>query len=279
MIRRSLLILSTSLLALGAANAAPVELTEKIGSRERELVNIMFSSYLNDRIGANVQTAVVDLDGDGTGEIIARFLHSNSCDKDMIKCRTTISRFKDGNWHVVFDRHSATVDNVEKGSRRPGVIKVDGMEWKWAPAFNAYQPTKDSRWTDVSWQRVPNEQAVTYASFFGQGAAKLAGSTGDAIIEYSTTPVSKHKDVILLKMSGPSICGNENGCPIRLISQKDGKWSSVLSSTTRGDASLTTFERDGRHDVIMETSAGFVAYGWNGSSYIMADRIEANRKE
>src|SRR5690606_16883723 len=103
-----------------------------------------------------------------------------------------------------------------------------------------YQPTKDKRWADVVWQGVPPAQASAYASFFGEGAAKLATANQGVKLEYSTTPVSKANDLILLKMSGPSICGTETGCPIRMIKQTDGQWKPVLSSTTDSSASRVT---------------------------------------
>lgn len=280
MIRRLSLALAVSLIAF-TANAAPVELKEQVNSRERELVNVMFSSYLADRVGAAVQTAVVDLDGDKVGEIITRFVHTNSCDADMQKCRTTISHFKDGRWTVVFDRYSAKIDDVQVqvGERLPSDIVVDGMKWEWDAFSNSFSPTKDERWTAIDWQVVPASQSASYASFFGEGAGKLVAANRGVKIEYSTTPISKKKDLVLLRLSGNAVCGIKSGCPVRVIKQSNGKWDAILSSSTKKGASRIITERDGYNDIILETSKGFAAYGWNGSVYTVADRIESNRKE
>lgn len=278
MIRRLSLALVASLIAF-TANAAPVELREQVNSRERELVNVMFSSYLADRVGAAVQTAVVDLDGDGVGEIITRFVHTNSCDADMQRCRTTISHFTKGRWNVVFDRYVAKIDDVQVGKRLPGNIVVDGMKWEWNPFSGAFGPTQDERWTSIDWQAVPASQSASYASFFGEGAGKLISADRGVKIEYSTTPISKKKDLVLLRLSGKAVCGAKTGCPVRVVKQTDGKWDAILSSSTMKGASRVITERDGYNDIILETSQGFAAYGWNGSVYTVADRIESNRKE
>ncbi|WP_315922642.1 hypothetical protein [Mesorhizobium sp. SP-1A] len=278
MIERLSLILAASLIAI-TANAAPVELREQVNSRERELVNVMFSSYLADRVGAAVQTAVVDLDSDGVGEIIARFVHTNSCDADMQRCRTTISHFKDGRWNVVFDRYATKIDDIKVGKRQPDNIVVDGMKWQWDLFSKSFEPTKDERWTSIEWQEVPAAQTASYASFFGEGAGKLLATGSGVKIEYSATPISKKKDLVLLRLSGKSVCGTKTGCPVRVVKQTDGKWNAILSSSTMKDASRVITERDGYNDITLETSKGFATYGWNGSVYTVADRIESNRKE
>lgn len=278
MIKRLSIAIATSLMAL-SANAAPVELREQMNTRERELVNVMFSSYLADRVGTSIQTSVVDIDGDGVGEIIARFVHTNSCDAGLRKCRTTISRFTNGKWNVVFDRYAGKIDDVQVGKRLPGDIVVDDMKWQWDVYSKSFAPTKDEKWTPITWQEVPDAQRASYASFFGEGAGKLVSSNKNVKIEYSKTPISKKQDVVILKLSGQSVCGTKTGCPIRLIMNKDKKWASILSSSTTDDVSRIITERDGHNDIVMQSSNGFVSYGWNGATYTVADRIESNRKE
>lgn len=278
MIKRLSLALTATLIAF-TANAAPIELREQMNSRERELVNVMFSSYLADRVGTSIQTSVVDIDGDGVGEIISRFVHTNSCNADMSRCRTTISRFSNGKWEVVFDRYAGTINDVQVGKRLPGDIVVDNMKWKWDVYSKSFVPTKDDKWTPIAWQEVPTAQKANYASFFGEGAGKLVSSNQGVKIEYSTTPISKKQDVVILKMSGQSVCGAKTGCPIRLIMNNDNKWSSILSSSTTEDVSRIITERDGHNDIVMQNSNGFVSYGWNGATYTVADRIQSNRKE
>lgn len=278
MIKRLSLALAASLIAL-SANAAPVELREQMNSRERELVNVMFSSYLADRVGTSIQTSVVDIDGDGVGEIIARFVHTNSCDAGLSRCRTTISRFNKGKWNVVFDRYAGKINDLQVGHNMPGEIIVDEMKWEWDTTSNSYAPTRNDKWTPVSWQEVPQSQAAGYASFFGQGAGKLVANNKQVHIEYSTTQLSKKKDVLVIRLSGKSVCGTKNGCPIRLIQHSNGKWNTILSSSTKKDVFRTVDERDGFNDIILESSNGFAGFGWNGATYSIANRYESNRKE
>ena len=284
MIRRLTLALTASIVAF-CAQAAPIELREQIQSRERELVNVMFSNYLSDRVGASVQTAVVDMDGDGVGEIISRFVHTSSCDAQMERCRTTISRFADGKWAVIFDRYAKKIDEVFPRRRAaqtsvvlPGPIVVDGQKWEWSPFSKSYSPNADTNWTAVEWVEVPSSQIASYASFFGETTAKLLADSRGGRISYAKTPISKAKDTVLLKLEGEAVCGMRSGCPIRVIKQKDGKWETILSTTAMKDVSRVVTERDGLNDIAMSTSLGFAVFGWNGNNYSIADRIESNRK-
>lgn len=278
MIRRLTLVLTASIVAFGA-QAAPIELREQIQSRERELVNVMFSTYLSDRVGASVQTAVVDMDGDGVGEIIARFVHTNSCDAEMKRCRTAISKFEDGKWHVVFDRYAVKIEDVTTGLRQPGPIKVDGQIWDWNRFTASFIPEPVDTWQKVDWIDVPADQVSNYAPFFGDNVAKLLTSSRNGRISYAKNPLSKAGGTMLLKLDGSGICGTKSGCPIRVIQQKDNKWNTVLATTSTNDVFKSVIERDGINDIVVSTQIGFANFGWNGNSYSIADRIESNRKK
>lgn len=278
MIKRIGLIIAASLITI-SANAA-VQLNDAPNSRERELVNVMFASYLADRPGTSVQTAVVDMDSDQVGEIIARFVHSSSCDAELKKCRTIVARFdiRRGKWGVVFDRYAQTIDSIQKAKPLPGNISVDGLNWDFDGKLQAFKPLKDDRWKPIPWQKVTGPQLEGYAAFFGQGAAKLAKENRGINVSYVRDGLSKKNDLILLKLDGEAICGQVTGCPIRLLKKSGEHWEPILTTAVENNAFSYPTSRAGYNDIVLEGKNGFVAFGWNGNDYSVAERIEAVRK-
>jgi len=251
--------------------AAPVTFDESTGSPARQIVNVVFADYLGQRVGAVVQTATVDLDSDRTGEIVARFVHTGSCDADMKKCRTVVLRYGLHNWEILLDRYAETVEVLEQNTRIPSRIKVDNVTWRWDSPF--YAPTSEGLGEKVELAEVPASSADALAAAFGSGAEKLVGSGFGVKLSFAR-PNLAEEETLLVKLDGDTVCGSFTGCPIRVLKKNGEKWSNVLESYTRGDVTLAKTKRQGFRDIVVETDAGFAVLGWTGNGYSVADRIE-----
>src|SRR5690606_37082130 len=122
-----------------AALASPIAFDTSPDAPARRIVNVVFAQYLQERIGASVETAVLDLDNDGTGEIAVRFVHTASCAEGLKKCRTALISHERGDWKIVFDRYAETLEFRPHDGRIPGPIIADGVPWKWSRG-HAYAP-------------------------------------------------------------------------------------------------------------------------------------------
>jgi len=257
-----------------AANAAPVAFDASPEAPARRIVNVVFAQYLQERVGASIETAVLDLDGDGTGEIAVRFVHTGSCAEGLKKCRTAVIRHDAGEWRIVLDRHAESLDFGGPSGPLPGPLAVDGVTWRWGKGF-AYAPDGKGLGTEVSFQAVPAASAQSYAAAFGEGAQRLAAGGHGVRISYSTDKVADGAETMLVKMEGGVSCGEATGCPVRLLRKDGDKWTPVLSTTTKGKLAVTDTVRAGYRDIVVETKLGYAVLGWNGNGYAVADRFES----
>lgn len=256
------------------ASASPIVFDSASDSQARRVVNVVFAEYLQERVGVTVETAVVDLNNDRTGEIFARFVHTGSCVDSMTKCRTVVIRHEQGRgWRIVLDRMAASVDYAAHSQSVPGPLKLDGVTWKWGKA--RYEPDGSTLGETVSFKDVPAANSQSFAAAFGQGAQKLAAGNHGVKLKYSDLKVADGAETLLVKMEGSIVCGDVTGCPVRLLQKNGDTWAPVLSTTTKGDLAVTDTVRAGYKDLVVKTDLGFAVLGWNGSGYAVADRLEA----
>lgn len=256
-----------------AAAAAPVAFDPSPDAPARRIVNVVFANYLQDRIGASVETAVLDLDNDGTGEIAVRFVHTGSCAEGLRKCRTAVISHDNGEWKIVFDRYVETLEFEPRSGRIPGPIVADGITWTWGAGY-AYAPDGRELGEDVSLQPVPAASAQSYAAAFGPGAQKLAEGGHGVRFSYAQDAIAGGAETIIVKMEGGPSCGEATGCPVRILRKDGEKWVPVLSTTTKGKLAVMDTVRAGYRDLVVETKLGYAVLGWNGSGYAVAERYE-----
>lgn len=257
------------------ASASPVAFSDSPYDPARGVINVVFAGYMANLTGVSVQSAVVDLDGDRNGEIVARFVHSSACRAGNKSCRTVILRHMGGDWKIVVDRFADTID-VGKGYRDvPAPIKVDGKTWDWDG--QRYLPDIEELGTASDFTPVSQASRQSIGDAFG-GANKLAAKGHKVTFSYTQAGLSQANDLMLVKMEGSVVCGKLNGCPIRVLKKDGDSWKTVLSSATTGKVLVTKLSRQGYSDILLETKDGALQLGWTGSGYAVADRIEGASK-
>jgi hypothetical protein len=264
-----------SMLVANPASAEVVKLSENPYDPARSIINVVFGNYLAGLTGVNVQSAIVNLDGDRNGEIIARFVHSSACREATKSCRTVLLRHMSGQWTIILDRFADSIE-VGRGYRDvPAPIKVDGKAWDWDG--KRYLPEVAELGTPVDMKPVSDAAKATLSAAFGQ-SSKLEAAGFPLSYKFTESGLSKNNDLMLVKMEGSSVCGKLNGCPVRILKKEGESWKPVLSSATTGDVYLSSMSRDGYKDIILETKDGALQLGWTGSAYAVADRIEGASK-
>lgn len=261
--------------SVSLASAAPVLFNEPAGSQARKIVSVVLNDYIQARTGVQIAVSVVDLDGDGTGEILAKFVHSGSCKTGMEVCRTVVLRYDaDKNWQIILDRNTKNVDVLMDGTRRNRLapIKTDNVTWQWS--FPSYKPVLETVGQPVNFKPLPASLIPQIAPAFGAGAAKLVANHGELSFEYAEPPIAKGQKSILVRMNGLNACGALSGCPMRLLVQNGKSWTPVLQASAEPGVALSDVDRDGYRDLVLSSKSGLVVMGWNGASYTVADRLE-----
>jgi hypothetical protein len=269
------LTLAVFLASTASLSAAPVALSDSPYAQARSVINVVFGNYMQSLTGVKVESAVVDLDGDSKGEIVARFVHSSACRDAAKACRTVVLRHMGGDWKIILDRFADTLD-VSKGYRDvPAPIKVDATEWSWDGG--RYLPKVDTLGSELSFKPVTAKARDSIGRAFGQ-PAKLDAAGMKISYSYTQDGLSKGNDLMLVKMEGSVVCGKFSGCPVRVLKKEGDAWRPVLSSATTGKVLTSKMSRQGYRDILIETKDGALQMGWTGSAYAVADRIEGTAK-
>jgi hypothetical protein len=262
------------------AMSAPVPFNEPANSSARKIVNVVLDDYIRSRTGVQIAVSVVDVDGDGTGEIVARFVHSGSCKAGMEECRTVVLRYdQDKNWQIILDKTSKQIEVLSgQGMKnRPAPIKTDNITWQWS--YPSYKPVLESAGKPIVFKPLPESLIPQIAPAFGAGAAKLAAGHGELTFEYSEPQVAKGQKAILVRMNGLNACGALAGCPMRLLVQNGKSWTPVLQASAETGVALSDVDREGYRDLVLSSKGGIVIMGWNGSAYAVAERLEQSIAE
>jgi hypothetical protein len=260
----------------GVASAAPLQFDPSPYAQARSIINVVFANYIKSLTGIQIESKVVDINGDGKGEIAVRFVHSSSCVNGMKSCRMVLMRHQDGNWKIILDRFAETFD-VRPGSRDfPAPILVDKVTWNWDGG--RYMPDVSGLGDAVDLKPVPEKTVASLVPAFGAGTSKLYAAHMPLAFSFAQAGLSDAGDVIVVKMEGANTCGKFTGCPVRVLKKVDGKWATVLSASTLGDIRSAKAKRQGLRDIVFETKDGALQVGWTGSKYALADRIEGVAK-
>lgn len=272
--RGAIIAAAVAVLSTFSAPASAVEFDVSPDSSARKVVNAVFRDYIGSIVGGRIETAVVDINADGVGEIIARFVHSGSCREQAKKCRTVMIRHNVGKWGVVFDHHTDTINVQPTRKFVFADIEVDGLKWKWNGA--SYAPTMAGLGDRMEFSPVPKDMAGPLSAAFGQGAVKAiaAGDLGIAL-EFSKPRLAPDGDFLLVRMKGDIACGDAAGCPARLLQKTGGTWQTILEAGSVGDVVVSKVVRGGHNDIAFGTPRGFVTMGWSGKHYALAEAVEA----
>lgn len=270
----SMMAVVTMTTVLACSSASAVEFDTSPSSQPRAVVNAVFRDYIGVLVGAQIETSVVDINSDGVGEIVARFVHSGSCRDGNKKCRTVMIRHNANKWGIVLDTYADKIDVPKTEKYIFSVIDVDGVKWKWNSM--SYAPLMDGIGDKVVFSPVPADMAQPLATAFGPGAVKAitAGNLGISL-EFNKPNISSKDEYLLVRMKGATACGDLAGCPVRLLQKVDNAWQTVLEASSVGDVSISKITRDDHRDIVFGTKTGFVTMGWSGKYYALADTVEA----
>lgn len=274
--RKLFLALSATLMTATASIAAPMTLDASPKAQARPVINVVFGEYLAQRVAAQVQSGVVDLDKDGVGEIVARFVHSASCLTDMKTCRTVVLRHDGNAWKIVFDQQAALIEVLPGVNGVPSPIKADRVTWNWK--YPTYSPTADGVGDRIELTAVPANTVASLAPAFGEGAVKLIASNPSYRLSFARPKFSDKDEFIAVTMKGGASCGTKTGCPVRILKREKEGWRPILNASSVSGMYLGNTAREGYRDFIVDTPAGFTVYGWNGEKYQMASRMDAPEK-
>jgi hypothetical protein len=261
------------LASASALVAAPMKLDPSPKAQARTVVNVVFGDYLAQRVAAQVETGVVDLDKDGVGEIVARFVHTGSCSADMKVCRTAIIRHDGREWRVVFDHPTSQIEVLTGPNGVPVPIKADRITWDWD--YPTYAPSASGVGDRISLDPVPRNTVASLAPAFGQGAVKLAEADPRYELSYARPQISGKDEFIAVTLKGGAACGTETGCPVRVLRKEQDGWRPVLSTSASSSIFLGNSQRAGYRDLVVDTKAGFAVYGWDGAKFALSERVEA----
>jgi hypothetical protein len=151
-------------------------------ARERVIALAQFGYWLSGNKDGRMETAVTDLNGDGTAEIFIRLVDATTCDADRKVCKTMGMKHDGKEWKVIFDRPTSSIELGKAGKDGMRGILVNGYEVRsWNGRF--YQIDVGAmKTTQVKLQAESNgARAIELARGFGNAAEKLV-ATKKAVI-------------------------------------------------------------------------------------------------
>lgn len=220
--------------------------------------------------GVAISTLILDIDSDRTNDLAARFVSDATCDQGRERCRTVLLRFDRNRWSVIFDRR---VERVELGS--PGFggvfdLRVDRREtWTFRNGRHVVDVARSG--SNVAWQDPPPATVQPLIAEFGDGAQRLAQSGARIRVRVAALDVGGSGQVVAARLEGDGVCGRVLGCPTRILRVVDGRYQTLLRGASQGALAVTAVTRGGYRDILAETPAGHLAFGWTGETYAIME--------
>jgi hypothetical protein len=213
--------------------------------------------------GGTVHSAsIVDVDGDGAGEVFAR---TDCVEGDV--CRVRLFRSSRGQWAKVFDERVGAISLGAAGIDGTRALMTSGGVWSWN--FDKYVYDVKAAGDQVAFVPLPADRSIPVATQFGAGARKLV-EDGIASLEVAVvSPQAQGQSLLLARLTGQGVCGVKLGCPVRLLAVKDGAYSNLLTGMGSGAVVLAHLKREGWSDIVTERPDGsHGVYGWNSLNYV-----------
>jgi hypothetical protein len=248
-------------------------------ARERPVVTRYFGVWLDGNKDGIIETAVADLNGDGTAEIFVRLISTATCDADKRVCRTIAIMHDGREWQAIFDRPASTVELGKPGRDKMRAIYVNGYE---ARAWNGRKYAIDLsgvKTTQVSFKETAGTRAVELARGFGNAAEKLVSAKRASVTQASTEIGGRQATFV--RLDGDVSCGTYTGCPLRLLMpDESGRQIPILEATTRvdpnsakPDVKIMQVTRGGFPSMVMTMPDGTpLVADWDGRRYTLEAR-------
>ncbi len=202
-------------------------------------------------MSTQMETAVVDLDGDQTAEIAVRF--PGSCDDDG--CTTTILYNGSTGWLEVFN-HKAEYLALAANSKRPfkSLNTSDGVFWDWFE--NGYYPYP---------------QGQEWATDLGEPSGVLTKAESKVIRDRFLNDINKYSfdfnkdgasETVILSQTYRD-CNGHNMCPFFVFS-KDGK---LLLDGYANEAQVGIH----KDSLVVSNHDGFSYYAFDGQNILLKE--------
>ncbi len=251
-----------------AAASVPVALKDDRTARERPTAEVLMSREIGAVPGAHVETAMIDVDGNGVGEVVVRIVHGNTCDGTRQFCRTAIFRHDGREWRRVLDvpAKSLAIGDADARGMRPIVIDGDEVRTLQSGTFRVDAQASGAK--KVRFAASSGQRAREIAAVFGPGAVRLLDGKADVRVSSGTVELdAKSGPQPVYRLEGAAACGLV-GYPVRALVRKEGREGVILEGFAKGDVWVMDAGRDGVRAMILESAVGPVAYAFDGRRYV-----------
>lgn len=259
-----------ALLAAQAALAAPepIALKDDRTARERPTAEVLMSREIGAAVGARVETAMVDVDGNGVAEVVVRITHASTCDRSRLYCRTAVFRHDGREWRRVLDVPAQSLSLGDANARGERSLVVDDDEVRSLQSGSYRVDAKASGATRVRFAAATGAKAREIAALWGPGAVRLLDAKADLQVLAGTADLDGRNGAQpVYRLEGGAACGLV-GCPIRGVVRRDGREGVVLEGFATGDVWVMGSGRDGVRAMVLESAGGSVAYAFDGRRYV-----------
>lgn len=256
------------LAAQAVAAPQPVPLKDDRTARERPTAEVLMSREIGAVPGAHVETAMVDVDGDGVGEVVVRIVHGSTCDGSRQFCRTAVFRHDGRTWRRVLDvpAKSLALGDADARGQRPLIIDGDEVRTLKSGTFRVDAAASGA--TKVRFAPSVGAKAREIAASFGPGAVRLLDGKADLKVSAGVAELdAKSGAQAVYRLEGSVACGLV-GCPVRTVVRKGGRDVVVLEGFAKGDVWVMGSGRDGVRAMVLDSAVGPVAYAFDGRRYV-----------
>lgn len=246
----------------------PIALKDDRAARERPTAEVLMSREIGAAAGARVETAMVDMDGNGVAEVVVRITHASTCDRSRLNCRTAVFRHDGHEWRRVLDVPARTLSlgDVNAKGERPLIVDQDEVRILQSGSYRI--DAKASGATRVRFAPATGAKAREIAALWGAGAVRLLDAKADLRVLAGAADLDgKNGPQPLYRLEGAAACGLV-GCPIRAAVRKEGREGVILEGFATGDVWVMGSGREGVRAVVLESAVGTVAYAFDGRRYV-----------
>lgn len=257
-------------LATQAALAAPeqIALKDDRTARERPTAEVLMSREIGSAPGARVETAMVDMDGNGVAEVVVRITHASTCDRSRLHCRTAVFRHDGREWRRVLDAPTRTLSLGEANERGERPLLLDDDEVRTLQSGSYRVDPKASGATRIRFAATSPAKAREIAALWGPGAVRLLEAKADLRVMAGTADLDgRNGGQPFYRLEGAAACGLA-GCPIRGVVRRDGREGVILEGFATGDVWVMGSGREGVRGMVLESATGTVAYAFDGRRFV-----------
>ena len=249
-----------------------VALREAPQAQEAAIIRDIYPEFLRRNPTTRIQTALVDLNGDGIAEIAARFVGPATCADD--RCHTVVLMSQASIWRVVFERRTTGLALLPPPRAAAGQMRdivASGSErWTWGAM--RYLPQMQSLGRLVTGERpavagVINSARPALASSLSLDAAGNH-RPGDLPIQWTQVEMDlRGARGMLVTANTFDYCSPMLGCPTVILVMRGRDWVPAGLLSASGPIAVMATQTAGMADLAIPAAEGVTFFQWNGSEY------------